>query len=92
MYLFVWLLTLLQADHFFNFCRVGELFKENLQNREYVQASQSIMFKKEKKTANLISDCASLYNSIKTIKHTHLIMIFCKTAFTQSYTSMEPQC
>ena len=38
-------LSLLQADDYFNPRRVGELFSENLQNRNHVQTSQFIMYK-----------------------------------------------
>ena len=35
-----------------------------------------------------INMCVPEYSSIKTIKHSLLIMIFCKTSFKQSYTTV----
>ena len=42
------ILTLLQTESFFNPCKVGKLFSENLQNRWYVQTSQLMIHKKQK--------------------------------------------
>ena len=48
-------LTLSLADNFFNPCKVGKLFSENLQNRGYVQTSQLIIYK-NKENINWISN------------------------------------
>ena len=41
------------------------------------------------KDDDLISNCVSWYNSMKTIRHS-LLIIFCKPTVTESYTPVEP--
>ena len=79
-------LILLQADNFL----MGKLFSKNLQNRMFKQVNSSCIKTPQRKPDNLISNCVSYDNSMKTIKHLLLIMIFCKTIFTKSYTTVGP--
>ena len=76
------LLTLLQSDNFF---RVGKLFSENLQNRGYVFKQVNIKNKQNIISSSILSE----YKSIKTMKHS-LLIIFYETTFMQSYTTMGP--
>ena len=67
---------------------MGKLFSENLQNRGYI-STINLHIKTKKKSDSLLSNCVLSYNNMKIIKHSLLIMIFCKTIFIKSYTTVE---